>query len=248
MKSLWVCILSFIFWIFSSAFLNSYAASFNIPERLVYDLTWGGIKVGTASLEITDDGDRLKIISKTRSAKLISVFYTVDDRIESILFKNSSFSHIGEPVNYKVMLKEGKYRRNREVIFDHINNRAKHIDYLKNKNKEYDIPPFIFDPISGFYYLRTLRLAVGKPLYLTVFDSEKVWNTEVQVLKKEKVDLPIGTFDTIVVKPLIKSEGIFYRKGEILIWLTDDMKHLPVKVETKVPIGHITAILIQADY
>jgi hypothetical protein len=44
------------------------------------------------------------------------------------------------------------------------------------------------------------------------------------------------------------SEGIFYRKGEILIWLTDDSRHVPVKMQTKVAIGAITATLVQAKY
>ncbi|NIP40434.1 DUF3108 domain-containing protein, partial [Candidatus Saccharibacteria bacterium] len=42
--------------------------------------------------------------------------------------------------------------------------------------------------------------------------------------KKEKITIPAGTFDTIKVKPLLKSEGIFMRKGDVYIWLTDDEK------------------------
>jgi hypothetical protein len=51
-----------------------------------------------------------------------------------------------------------------------------------------------------------------------------------------------------VIKPLMKSEGIFYRKGDIIIWLTDDMKRIPVMVQTKVKIGHITATLVRVNY
>jgi len=112
----------------------------------------------------------------------------------------------------------------------------------------FDVPDFVFDPISGFYYLRTLRLEVGKSVYVTVFDSKKVWNVEVQVLRREKITLPIGAFDTIVIKPLMKSEGIFYRKGDIIIWLTDDIKRIPVMVQTKVKIGSIVATLVGGSF
>ena len=37
--------------------------TFKIPEKFVYDLTWTGIKAGTASLEFVNDGDKMKIIS-----------------------------------------------------------------------------------------------------------------------------------------------------------------------------------------
>lgn len=226
----------------------SYATPFKIPEKFVYDLTWTGIKAGTASLEVINDGDKVKIISTAQSTQWVSVFYTVDDRIESTLSQNPSLSLIGQPVNYRMKIREGRHRRNKEVIFDHTNGKAKYIDYLNNEKKEFNIPPAVYDPISSFYYLRTLRLAVGESVYVNIFDSKKVWNVEVQVLRKEKVSLPIGTFNTIVVKPLMKSEGIFSRKGDIFIWLTDDTKRIPVKMQTKVAVGSITAILVGENH
>jgi len=255
----------------------SYAASFNVPEKFIYDLTWTGIKAGTASLELINDRNKIKIISTAKSARWVSVFYTVDDRAESTLIKNENnppesphsplwkrgaegdfkggkggFSgeslSIGKPVNYRLKIREGRHRKDKEVIFDLSNSKATYINHLENEKKEFDVPAFVFDPISSFYYLRTLRLVVGESVYVTIFDSKKVWNVEVQVLRREKVTLPIGTFDTIVIKPLMKSEGIFYRKGDIYIWLTDDIKHIPVKLQTKVAVGHITATLIQGNY
>ncbi|OGW39869.1 MAG: hypothetical protein A2Y97_10355 [Nitrospirae bacterium RBG_13_39_12] len=238
----------FIFCFYLSFFSCSNAASFNIPEKLTYDLTWAGIKAGTASLEVKNDGEKIKIISTARSVPLISVFYTVDDRVESILLKNTSLPFPGQPVNYKIKTREGRHRKDKEVVFDPNNRWATYIDHLNNEKKEYAVPEIIFDPISSFYYLRTLRLEVGEPVYLTIFDSKKVWNVEVQVLRRETLILPIGTFNTIVVKPLMKSEGIFYRKGDIFIWLTDDAKRIPVKMQTKVSVGSITATLVQGTY
>ncbi len=225
-----------------------HASPFTVPEKFVYDLTWAGIKAGTASLESRNDGGRIRMISTAQSAEWISVFYTVDDRVESIVSKDPYRSSVGLPVSYRLKLREGKHRKDKEVMFDHEKNRAKYVDHLEKEYKEIDVPPLVFDPISSFFYLRTLRLVVGEPVYITMFDSKKVYNVEVQVLRKEEVTIPEGTFDTIVVKPLMKSEGIFYRKGEILIWLTDDAKHIPVMMQTKIPVGHITATLVQGAY
>ncbi|MBE0425108.1 MAG: DUF3108 domain-containing protein [Nitrospirae bacterium] len=235
--------LNFAFLIFNFAFFvaSSYAGSFNIPEKFEYDLKWAGIKAGTASLEIINDGDNLKIISTARSADWLSVFYTVDDRIESTLFT-------GKPSNYRVKIREGRHRRDKEIIFDHDENKAKYIDHLENKIKDFDIPDFIFDPLSSFYYVRTLSLTVGESVFVAIFDSKNVWNVEVQVLRREKITLPTGTFNTIVIKPIMESEGIFYRKGDIFIWLTDDIKRIPVKLQTKVAVGHITATLVDGSY
>lgn len=248
MKKIRVKILYFILWFLMPAVSIAYADPFAIPEKFVYDLTWTGIKAGTASLELINDGDKLKIISTAQSAKWVSVFYTVDDRVESTLFNNPAESFSWQPEKYRIRIREGRHRRDKEVIFDRNTNKATFKDYINNKKKSYDIPVTVFDPISSFYYLRTLKLETGKSVYVTVFDSKKVWNVEIQVLRKERISLPTGAFNTIVVKPLLKSEGIFYRKGEILIWLTDDIRHIPVKLETKVAVGSITAILIKGNY
>jgi hypothetical protein len=226
----------------------SYVAPFRVPEKFVYDLTWTGIKAGTASLESVNDGDKVRIISTAKSADWISVFYTVEDRIESTLFREPEQTGVGRPHSYRIKIREGRHRRDKEVLFDQPANRATYIDHLKKERKEYTLPAPIFDPISSFFHVRLLRLVVGEPVYVTIFDSKKVWNVEVQVLRKEKVSLPIGTFDTIVIKPVLKSEGIFFGKGEILIWLTDDTKHIPVKLQTKVAVGSITATLVQGIY
>lgn len=223
------------------------ASAFNIPEKFEYDLTWTGVKAGTATLEITKTGNDTKIVSTAQSAKWVSVFYTVDDRVESILAKKTSLMFVGEPVNYRLKIREGRHRRDKEVIFN-SGNKVTYIDHINNERHSFDVPSLIFDPLSSFYYLRTLKLVVGEPVYVTMFDSKKVWNVEVQVLRKEKVTLPTGTVDTILIKPLMKSEGIFYKKGDIYIWLTDDEKRIPVKLRTKVAIGSINALLVGGRY
>jgi hypothetical protein len=248
MKKICMKTLYFILWFLISATSVAYADPFTISEKFVYDLTWTGIKAGTASLELINDGDKLKIISTAQSANWVSVFYTVDDRVESTLFKIPAESFPWQPEKYRIRIREGRHRRDKEVIFDRKKNKATFKDYINNEKKDFDLPVTVFDPISSFYYLRTLKLEEGKSVYVTVFDSKKLWNVEIQILRKETISLPTGTFNTIVVKPLMKSEGIFNRKGEILIWLTDDMKHIPVKLQTKVAVGSITATLVQGYY
>jgi hypothetical protein len=78
-----------------------------------------------------------------------------------------------------------------------------------------------------------------------VFDNEKVYDLEVQVLRKERITVPAGTFDTVLIKPLLQSEGIFSRKGPIYTWLTDDRRRIPVRIKTSVVVGSLTAELVR---
>ncbi len=224
------------------------AFTFNVPEKFEYDLTWTGIKAGKATLEVTDAGAHIKIVSTAQSAKWVSVFYTVDDRVESTFSKNPGSKFSGHPVNYKLKIREGRHRRDKEVIFQQAAGKATYIDHINNERHDFDVPPLVFDPLSSFFHVRTLDLTVGTPVYVAIFDSKKVWSVEVQVLRKEKISLPKWTVDTIVVRPLMQSEGIFYKKGDIYIWLTDDAKRIPVKMETKVAIGSVIATLVGGAY
>jgi hypothetical protein len=223
-------------------------SAFNVPEKLIFDLTWTGLKAGTATLEIVNEKDLTKIISTARSADWLSAFYMVDDRTESVLKNTQTMSFIGLPENYRVKVREGRHRRDKEVIFDHANRRATFIDHLGNKKKTYKIGENTLDPLSSFYFIRTTKYEVGKSVYVDIFDSKKLWNVEVQVLRKEKIKTKLGEFDTVVIKPLMKSEGIFNRKGDMYIWLTDDLRRIPVKMQSKVAIGSITATLVSGPY
>ncbi len=229
-------------------FFAEAARAFSIPEHLVYDLTWTGIKAGTATLQVVIDGDVMRVESTATSADWISVFYRVEDRVETVLEKGKSDIFLAQPRNYRLRVREGRHRRDKEIIFDYPRKKAVFINHLDAEKKEYTIHEKVFDPLSVLYYVRTLKLEVGKPVFVDIFDSKKLWNVEVQVLRKERIRSVMGDVNTIVIKPLLKSEGIFHRKGDVYIWLTDDERRIPVRMQSKVAVGSITATLVSGTY
>lgn len=233
-------------WLSSGPFSEK-ASALTIPEKLIYDLTWTGIKAGTATQEIMADEGDIKIVSIARSADWISVFFPVEDRIESVLTSNPD-SKFGQSKSYSLKTREGNHRRDREVKFNHAKGIAYYKDNLNGEKRELPIVAATLDTLSSFYYVRTLKLEVGKSVFLTILDNTKTWKVEVQVLRKEKIKTSLGTFATIVIKPLMQSEGIVDRKGDMLIWLTDDSRLLPVKMKTKVKIGSVTATLVGGTF
>ncbi|MDA8157029.1 MAG: DUF3108 domain-containing protein [Actinomycetota bacterium] len=218
---------------------------FKVPETLQYQLVWNGIHAGDSSLTITDTGNsEYKIVSEAHSAKFISLFYTVDDRAVSIVRKGSL-----TPLEYHINVHEGHTRKNKEYIFPQNQMlKTTYIDYEDKDKESFNTPPGILDPLSSFYYLRTIPLEIGRPVYVKIFDSKKVYDVKVRVIRKERVNTWVGSFNTILVNPILKSEGIFAKKGKIYIWLTDDDKRVPVMLETGTKIGAIKAILKQGDF
>jgi len=207
-------------------------------EIFYYDISWLGIHVGKAVLEATDNNGVIRITSQVHSAPFISAFYKVEDFAESVIMD-------GNPVNFRIQQYEGKYRSNKETIFDVNHKIITFFNYLKDTRDEHTIKSdTIWDVISGFYYLRTQPLEVGKTVYIDIFDSNKFYKAQIDVLKKEKLKVAHGgEIDTIVVKPTLQSEGLFQRKGDILIWISDDEKRIPVRVATSVSVGNVVAEL-----
>lgn len=212
-------------------------------ERLVFELSWFKVKAGTSVLDVSESSDSngrklYQISAVTKSNELMDVFHKVRDRIDSSIYADNLASN-----NFKVHQEEGGYRSDKEIVFDYGKKAA---TYTKNKETSvHDIPAFVSDALSALYYIRTRELVVGKTITIDVFDDKKLWQVEIQVLGREHVETPAGEFDTVLIKPILKFEGIFQKKGDVYIWLTDDSRKMPVKMRSKVVIGSVWADLVE---
>lgn len=228
--------------------VNRVAAAFPIPERLEYELSYTGIPAGHAVQEVSQAGTDIHIVSTARSAKWLQFFFPVDDRIESFLESGSPPLYIGTPRLYLERKHEGKTITNREARFDSQKLEVTTIDHRKKSEKKHATTKRTYDTLSSFYYIRTIPLQVGASYFIDIYDCKRLWNTEVKVLRREEIVTPLGRFKTIVVHPLLKSEGIFARTGDMFIWLTDDDRRIPVQMKSKVVVGSITATLTGGSY
>ena len=225
----------------------STASALTVPERLVYDVSWTGMSAAKAVHEITAKGDDYHIVATTRSRGMVDSFFSIDDRSEAVLTRSSG-GRFGVPKYYHQKIKEGKHRRLREARFDQQALKVETKDLLKKTEKTDKISPMTFDSLSSTYYIRTLDLVPGKSVFVDIYDGKRLWKTEVKVLRREEITTPLGTFKTLVVKPLLKAEGFVAKSGDITMWLTDDSLRIPVLMTTKVKVGKITATLAGGTY
>lgn len=227
-------------------FVSPAFADPKIPEKLVYSLSWTGIPVGGATQEIVDEGGVRRILSNARSNDWLSAFFPVDDRTESVLDKSGEFP--GRSKSFRMLFKEGGRVRDREISFDHSAGKAHFFDRKSGERLDVPLESETFDIYSSFYYVRYQRLEPGKSFYINVLDGKKLHRIEIRVLRRERVRVPAGEFNTIVVEPMVKSEGVFEGKRGVYIWLTDDSRRIPVKAQTRVTVGSVTAVLTGGRY
>ncbi len=211
--------------------------AFGIGERFTFDVNYGFINAGTASMEVVKMIDfngrqAYQIQTRALSNSFFSSIYRVEDEVESILDADGLFSW-----HFQKKLREGSYRADKAYEF----NQTEHVVFYEKDTLP--VAPFVQDALSALYYVRTQPLEVGKSVWVDSFVDGKSYKMEVKVLRKETIKVEAGSFDCVVVEPLTQAVGVFKNEGRLTVWLTDDRLKMPVLMKSKVLVGSISAEL-----
>ncbi len=209
--------------------------TFTAGETLDFDLSWSRVSGGAARMTIAPIGeDRLRITSVGKSGTFFSQFFRVRDEIESIVDRDD-FSTI----QYHKVLDERGKRKDELTVIDE----RKNIAFRKGKAVAVSRP--VFDPLSLIYYIRLLDLTPGRTHEFTIIADGKIHTVRAEVVNRETIATAAGTFQTVVVEPRMEAQAGVFRdeQSRLLIWYSEDPRHLPVRIRSDVKIGSITASL-----
>ncbi len=214
-------------------------------ERLTFELKWSILPVGEATLEIlpvkTIEGTPAYHFKMTaKSYPFIDLFYKIRDRIEA--FADTKMTH---SLLYKKTQLEGSTHRDIVVTFDWQKGKAHYSNFGKEK-RETPLRAGAFDPLSAFFYVRTLDLVVGKEIKRSITDGKKVVLGRVRVVKKDRIAVAGGAYDAFLLEPELKHVGGVFEKSKnakIQVWVTADQWKIPIKLKSKVVVGSFTGTL-----
>lgn len=219
------------------------AGAFTMPERLTFNIYYTGIYAGTAVQELRQSGDLLHATSTARSADWLTWLFKVEDLVESV---SKVADDRWSPVSYREKIHEGRTRRDKKITFN-SDQTATVEDFRAKKVASVPVTAATFDSLSCFVYTRTKPLEPGMTFSIDIYDGKTLHPAVVAVLRRETVRTKAGEFRTVVVHPQLKTGGIFDKTGELMIWMTDDARHMPVKMVSKVRIGSVTAELAKVE-
>ena len=210
-----------------------------VGERLEYEVKFGKLRVGRGSMEVRETADvRGRAAWHTVFAIRGGIpFFRVDDRLESWI-DTSSFTSL----RFAQQTHEGRYHRERQLEF--FPERATMLESGEGAQEE----PTVEQPLDEgalLYYLRTLPLEVGDRYSLNRYFRPDRNPVLLEVVRRERLHVPGGTFETIVIRPTIRSSGIFSEHGQAEVWVTDDERHLMVRMTAKLPFGTLSLSLRQ---
>lgn len=112
--------------------------------------------------------------------------------------------------------------------------------YSVNNGEEQPSVPDPLDEGALLYFVRTMDLEVGKTYTLNRYFRPDRNPVIVKVLRKQTIKVPAGTFNTIVVQPIIKAKGIFSEGGKAEVWLSDDKDRVMVQMRVRLSVATIS--------
>lgn len=107
--------------------------------------------------------------------------------------------------------------------------------------------PGTYDFLSAIYRLRALPLADGSQYTLSVRNENQNYQIEVKPKGREVIKTNVGSFNTIVAQVRVRgeSQGNSY---ELKAYFTDDQRHVPVLIVSRVSAGEIRAELAGSGF
>jgi hypothetical protein len=208
-------------------------------ETLRYAMSWkifaGGIMTISASEAIVFEGKpAYKIELSAISNEFISNFFLVRDSITSWIDRATLQS-----LRYEKHSVEGKRVDDERIDFDLEQKVA-----TREGGRRIPFRTPVFDSLSAVYYLRTRTFETGEPVELEVVSGKHAYRLQVDVLGRETVKTPAGTFLAQKIHPKMKEEGLLKKGGDLWIWLAPDPRHTPVMIRSKLNFGMLTARLV----
>ena len=211
------------------------AVPFAAGEHLEYDVKFGFLHVGGGTMEVAGI-DSVRGRPAWHTVFHVhggTLFYKVNDRLESWMDVSNLVS-----LRHWQELSEG--RRERQRRFEIMPERGVVIEEGKSEM------PTVAEPLDDgafLYFVRTIPLEVGKTYEFDRYFRPDRNPVTIRVLRRERIKVPAGEFDAIVLQPIIKTKGIFSEGGRAEVWLSDDSNRIMLQMKSKLPFGSLNLYL-----
>ncbi len=208
---------------------------FGPGERLTFDVRFGPVRVGGAAMEVREftaiRGRRAYHTQFTLRGG--TFFYKVNDVLQSWIDTETLSS-----LRFVQDLEQGS--RDRERRYEIYPERRVFVETSSDNPTEQPSVDKPLDDASFLYFIRTVPLTVGEQYEFNRYFRPDRNPVTIHVLRRESVTVPAGTFDAVVLRPIIKTRGIFAEGGQAEVWISDDDRRLVLQIKSRLSFGSIS--------
>jgi hypothetical protein len=221
---------------------------FKVGETLTYDVSWSTyLTAGTATIAVREkrpsfDSLAYYLVAEGRPTPLLSKLYTLYYKADSLLDAYTLLPQRGS-----LYSEEGRRRRMKSTRFDQTARTAQfEMKTATVVTKDLSLPAYAQDSLSAIYVIRSLPLKDKLKLTMPVVDGDDVYRVQVAVTGHENVTTPFGQFLAWRITPTVLSaQGKPQGRG-LSLWISDDARKLPLRMEAEMPVGRFVLSLRDA--
>ena len=214
---------------------------FGPGESFTFSVGYGLINAGETTLTVEPmlnyyGSEVYHVRARARSNRFFSAIFRVRDQVESYIDATELYARY-----FNKHIREGSFRRDVEIHFDHEQKKAYYPD-----GRENEIPFGVQDVLSAFYYVRAMELNDGDDFLLPTHGDKALYDLRILVHGREMVDSMLGSKSCIKIEPILDGhDKLFRHEGQLYVWLTDDDDRVPVLLKANIAVGAIEAKLTQ---
>ena len=106
------------------------------------------------------------------------------------------------------------------------------------------MPALSQDPLSAMYVMRALPLKAGQVLTMPIVDGPDVFHARWQISGPEPITTTVGATQAWRLTPTLSDgQGKPIASRKMTMWLSNDARRLPLKVEVALAAGSFTLTL-----
>ena len=222
---------------------------FREGERLTYAASWLGVPAAQAQIELhqAPRNPELWVGEATlASSKTVDVIYKMRDYMQE-RFAKESF----EPRRMDIRQRERHRHDDYTVTFD----RAQGVVAMqKTGPRGIQLKRFAasnpWGMMSGAALALSQPLKVGDQVELDLFSATNRYVLSFHVTARERLQTPLGAADALKIEPWVvyMSDGKMRSQARATtIWVSDDARKLPLRIESATFIGTIRIDLVKVD-
>jgi len=209
---------------------DSLNATFQVGETLRYNISYGFLDVGTATLRVllgyNGDSPVYFVQAEARTGSVAEKLFTIHDVYESYIDIST-----GLPIKSVRDIKENRYRNYNEVVF--MRNTK---EVFSSKTGVHAVPDSVLDILSAFYYARRFtmdKLKLNQKVGFVTYFPDEIFHFDMIYRGLEMVKSQFGWVECQKFIPIVETGRLFKKKDAVVIYITNDNNRLPVKIEMR---------------
>ncbi len=221
---------------------------FRPGETLTYDVSWSDyLTAGSATLTVRDKRQSFGstayyVVAEGRPTALLSKLYAVYYKADSLVDAYTLFPQRGS-----VFSQENGRQRMKETRFDQARRAATfQMRTATTMTQDQPLSGPTHDGLSALTAMRAMTLAPGASTSFAVSDSGYLYRVTAAVAGREMLKTGLGDVAAWKIVPAIRdSKGQAVGRG-LAVWISDDARRLPVRIQAQLPVGAFVLTLREA--